>query len=280
MINYTEKHEHNAKFAVTKNANVDAADQYSLLMTGEGFVCFKPFLDEMKENRKGRDAYEICVAFPEKCAALRDIMEKVKEFKNSEFQKKRGANLPFKKGSDYIDNKIEKLELEGADADEIAQVEQNYGAMRGHIFFSAKTYFSLSHEMDKKTQQPMDKPLVKPQLIDWNLRPCNGDAVNGKSIVRVQVHPYAYTNPENFGVALGLRSVQLLAKGEEYGGGSNDSAGAFESTGNEKEDEEDASASFAGDPVKTEGKPKEKPKEAEKAGEVEFDEEEMFSETD
>ena len=82
------------------------------------------------------------------------------------------------------------------------------------LFFTAKTKFELN------------QPGKKPQLIDWDLMPTTAEDLEGNAIIRLKVCPYAYTNTENSGVSLGLRSIQLLQKGEAFGG-DHDSASDF-----------------------------------------------------
>ncbi len=228
MIEFTDKQLANSKFAANFNSKFDFDNKYSELMTCEGFICFKPYIAEKREAKKGDDMYEMSIAIPADDPATIAMIKTISEFRVNKFGKKRGLKMPIKDGTKYVDKKLETTEEEGGDQEELDKIEKNYGKLRGMKFFTAKTKFDLN------------QPGKKPQLLDWDLIPCEGADLEGSAIVRIKVCPYGFTNPENSGVSLGLRSIQLLQKGEAFGG-DHDSASDFGKVENPKEEKSSAS---------------------------------------
>lgn len=216
--------------------NKNADSEKPLFMTGQGFICFKPYLAEKRPAQNGGEgAYEIAVAFPADCPAIKDIINRTKTFLQSKFEGQRNIRKPFKKGSDYVDSL-----LEDATAEEAAQIEENYGKMRDHIFLNAKTKYPLNEENKD------------PQLIDHNLAALDPEKVFGSAIVRIQIAPYSYNQPGNKGVAFGLRAVQVLKKSDWSGNGGGNAASNFGSATSQDETETAADAFAPSKEVKTE----------------------------
>lgn len=248
-----------------KNADLNKP----LLMTGQGFVCFKPYLAEKRppmNDGAGDGAYEIAVAFPEDCPAIKDIMSRTKTFLQENFEGERKIRKPFKKGDDYIESLLEDV-----DSDEKEEIESTYGKMRGHIYFTAKTKFPLNEEGSD------------PQLIDHNLAELDPEKIFGGDIVRLQIAPYAYRTAGNKGVAFGLRAVQRLKKSDwAFTAGGTDVASNFGSASSQDETES-AADSFASkksgkkaDSAKK--KAKEEPVEEEEVTGASLSDDDMFDE--
>ena len=225
MNTLTENSAEHAQAAISYNSKVTG--DKPVFMTGEGIICFKPWLAEARTNDKGIKNYEIAVAFPEKCQALKDLGSRVVAFKKEVWGDARKLSMPFKKGSDYCETYLADTELT---PEEIETFEERYGWMRGYVFFNAKTKFDLNEDE------------TKPQLIDRLRRLQDPSKVNGGAVVRLMVAPFKFETSGNKGVALGLRGCQVLKESESFSGQRN-SASAFGAVG--EPDEDDAAGAFA-----------------------------------
>ena len=226
MPNYTEDQTAHAAQALDLNSKTDIGSN-PIWMTGQGFICFKPYLDEPRKNVDGTDGkYEVAIAMPADCPVLKEIMGVAKDFKTLKFDKQRGIRMPFKKGNDYIESL-----LEDATKEEAIEVKNTYGGLADHIYFTAKTKFPLNTE--GRT----------PQLLDEYGDAMDASKVDGGAIVRIQVAPFDYNRTDGKGVTFGLRSMQVLKASDFSGGAGADTASAF---GNKTKpvDKEDSAAAF------------------------------------
>jgi len=228
--NYTAKQSVRAEFSITHN-NAQDLTENPVLMTPEGFFCFRPWLGEKKKNDDGgKDMFEVAFAMPKKCVAAKALYGKISEFLKAEFTTERGVVHPIKDGDKFIDGLKEEPNANKA------EIEDKYGDLRGHVYFNAKSMFPLNDP---------EKPERPDQLLDVYLRPIDGKDVNGGDIARVSVAPYVYRKKGNKGVALDLRACQILAKGAYSGSGGGNAAAAF--TADEPLLEDDAAGAFAGE---------------------------------
>lgn len=249
MPNYTKNQEENERFALSSNEKKIAKsdlDKPETIMTGEGFICFKPYLDEKKPSmNKGEDPkmYEMAIAIPKTSKVGKQLHGYVTSLLKHHFKGQKKLQMPFKPGDDIVDDAIKSAELMIDDPDkleeELDKIANTIGALRGHIFFNAKTKFDLNEDPEK------------PQCIDEKMRLLETSKVNGGDIVRIQICPYIYDVGANKGVAFGLRAVQRLAKGEFSSSGGGNAAGAF--TAADTDDDEDDSAGAFAAPVEDAG---------------------------
>jgi hypothetical protein len=211
MINYTKEQNENAKFALKLNANCDP--DKPILMTGECFICFKPYLTEKRPKQDGSEGmFEIAIAIPMDCPVGKSIIAYMGQFKLDKFGKTRGVRVPFKKGNDYIESM-----KEDASPKEILEIDEKYGNLKDHFFFNAKTKFALNS----------DDPDKEPQLIDEYGDALDTSKVYGGAVIRAQIAPFSYNVPGNKGVSFGLRAIQVLKKSEFGGDGGQDHSSAF-----------------------------------------------------
>lgn len=223
---YTTEIEDHREQAMSYNEKTD--QEKPLFMTAQGFICFKPYLAEPKPKKDGTPGnYEIGFATPANCPVIKDIIAKVKEFKRANFKNQRGIKMPFKLGTDYL-NKL----LEDTTKEEAEEIEERYGKMRDHVYFNLKTKFFLNEDPEK------------PQLIDHNKAALDPEKVFGGAIGRVILAPYAYVNPENKGISLGLRCFQQLKK-SDFSSNWQNAAQAFGSATNQ-DPVESAADAFSG----------------------------------
>jgi len=225
MIEYTKNQSANAKFAIERNSKLDMSDirkTKPVMMTGEGFICFMPNLAEPREDDNGRLSYDIAIAIPNTCPSIRALAAQLQVAHKGEYGTSRKAKFPLKKGNDYVEEHKENPEVKPEDKDK-------YDNLIDHIYFNAKTLFELNADGKEA------------QLIDNRMAPLDASDLNGGDIIRIQIAPYFYTTKGNRGTAVGLRSVQRLAKGD-FSGGFTDTASAFAAVG---VDEDDAAGAFA-----------------------------------
>ena len=232
MVNYTKKQDLRAKFSISHNADIDLADK-PILMTGEGFFCFQPWLGEKKPNDEGnKSMYEVAFAMPKSCPAFKALHKLIVAITKETFGKERNVNYPLKCGTNYIEGLLANQDLS---TEEREKIEDTYGNLRDHVYFNAKSQFLLNDP---------EKPERPDQLLDVALRPVDGKDVNGGDIARISIAPYLYRKKGNKGIALGLRACQILAKGSYSSSGSGDAAKAF--TADEDQIEDDAAGAFIG----------------------------------
>jgi len=211
MINYTKERDENAKFALELNANCDP--DKPILMTGECFICFKPYLTEKRLKQDLTEGmFEIAIAIPSDCPVGKSIIAFMAQFKLDKFGKARGIRVPFKKGNDYLDSM-----KEDASPKEILEIDEKYGNLKDHFFFNAKTKFALNS----------DDPDKEPQLIDEYGDALDASKVYGGAVIRAQIAPFSYNVPGNKGVSFGLRAIQVLKKSEFGGDGGQNHSNAF-----------------------------------------------------
>jgi len=232
MIEYTKNQAANAKFAIERNSKLDMSEirkTKPVMMTGEGFICFMPNLAEPREDDNGRLSYDIAIAIPNTCPSIRALAAQLQVAHKGEYGTSRKAKFPLKKGNDYVEEHKENPEVKPEDKDK-------YDNLIDHIYFNAKTLFELNADGKEA------------QLIDNRMAPLDASDLNGGDIIRIQIAPYFYTTKGNRGTALGLRSVQRLAKGD-FSGGFTDTAGAFTAVGVDEDDAAGAFASQADEPI-------------------------------
>lgn len=217
-INYTEHQAANDKIAVKFNSAVDVTGKYAKLLSGEGFVCFKPCIEEV--DKKGN--YKLAVAFPEGTEFFNQIKEFVATVKKDFFGDKRGSfKMPLKSGKKYIADKVSSLTDEGADDEEIDDFKANYGHLSGSWFINLTTKFPLN--------DPTPNTKRKPTLLGPNMAPIDASEIEGTDIVRIKFVIFAWDGDDGRGVSMGLRACQLLKKGSWEGGDGGDSTDGFES---------------------------------------------------
>lgn len=224
---YTDDLKAHQKDALEFNKNADK--EKPLLMTGQGFICFKPYLAEKRPAMQGvgDGAYELAIAVPADCPVLKQIKDIVKTMAKEKFEGQRKIKIPFKDGNDYLDSI-----LEDATKEEVIEINERYGKMKDHVFFNAKTKYPLNEEGRD------------PQLIDHNLAELDPEKVFGGAIVRIQIAPYTFVRPGNKGVALGLRAVQVLKKSDWSGSTGGNAASNFGSA-ESQDDTESAADAFS-----------------------------------
>lgn len=213
-IEYSEQQKQNDKLAMKFNTNLDMTDKYAKILTGEGFVCFKPGLTEKDE--KGN--YKLPVAFPEGSEIYKQIKKLVDEYRQHVYGDARKLKMPLKSGKKYLENKIEVLEEDGADDEEIQKFKDNYGHLAGCWYINMSTKFELNDPTGKRS----------PNLLGPNLAPIDADEIEGTDIVRVKFSLFTFDKGKNKGVALGLRACQLIKKGSWEGGSDSDNTEGFE----------------------------------------------------
>lgn len=216
-INYTDQYDTNVKMAVNFNKDVNPSEKYGMLLSAEGFICFKPGLDE--PNKDGK--YTLAVAFPEGSAFHKQLQEKIKEVSLAAFgDKPRKVRKALKSGTKYFEARLETLIDEGADEEEIQKFKDNNKHLKGCFYINTWTKFPLNSDEPKRKG--------KESLLGPNMAPIDADELDGTDVVRIKFLLWSYDREDGRGITVCLNACQKLADGSYDGSGGGDSTNGFE----------------------------------------------------